>query len=208
MVDLHGHSVKNNAFMYGCDAHCFDNGSNHPSRTKPKAFESRMLPALLGNNCKSFSFQDCRFHVRRRKESSGRVVAWRQFTNMSYTLEASFGGADEEHFPAASHFGVNHYMQMGRDLCATLDEYFCSDVNDCSEMRQNLLKQVEDTVLADANGDSDGDDNVQEKGLQLSSDDDSDDDTVETIVLPKKVLLSLRMQVFNVLMLSISHSVR
>ena len=31
-----------------------------------------------------------------RKESSGRVVAWRQFAHQSYTLEASFGGADSE----------------------------------------------------------------------------------------------------------------
>ena len=30
------------------------------------------------------------------QESSGRVVAWRQFTNRSYTLEASFGGADDQ----------------------------------------------------------------------------------------------------------------
>ena len=44
-------------------------------------------------------------------------VAWRQFTNNSFTLEASFGGADEEHQPPNQHFAITTYEQIGIDLC-------------------------------------------------------------------------------------------
>ena len=37
--------------------------------------ENRIFPAMLANKCAMFNFQDCRFHVRKRKETSGRVVS-------------------------------------------------------------------------------------------------------------------------------------
>lgn len=40
-----------------------------------------------------FSFNGCKFGVRRCKESTGRVVFWRQFAiEQSFTLEVSFSG--------------------------------------------------------------------------------------------------------------------
>ena len=46
-VDLHGHSVKKNVFMYGCDAKHFNDAPNHPSRPQPFPFDSRMFPAQM-----------------------------------------------------------------------------------------------------------------------------------------------------------------
>ena len=39
-----------------------------------------------------FSFESCRFHVRKDKEGTARVVAWNFGVKYSYTLEASLGG--------------------------------------------------------------------------------------------------------------------
>lgn len=97
--DLHGHSRSSNIFIYGCDE--FPLG--HPDR-----FKSRLLPYLLsqvqrwqpGNRsrliqfvcvqaCENFSFRDCTFSVARGKESTARVVSYRQLNIANaYTLEA------------------------------------------------------------------------------------------------------------------------
>jgi hypothetical protein len=41
-----------------------------------------------------FSFDYCKFHIRRCKESTGRVVMWKEMLiKNSFTLEASFAGS-------------------------------------------------------------------------------------------------------------------
>jgi hypothetical protein len=39
-------------------------GENHPTREVPVEFESRLFPAMLGEHCGMFNFQECRFHVK------------------------------------------------------------------------------------------------------------------------------------------------
>jgi hypothetical protein len=51
--------------------------------------ENRIFPAMLANKCAMFNFQDCRFHVRRRKESSGRVVSLLLPLHLFYRLYSS-----------------------------------------------------------------------------------------------------------------------
>ena len=113
-------------------------------------------------------------------------------------LAASFGGADADHFPASTHFGIDDFVKIGRDLCIALDEHLCRDVAGKEAARLALLEQVENLVLS-AGGD-DSDDGTAEMrrmgslnessnaGTGPSSDDDSDDDTVDTVVLPKKLV--------------------
>ena len=81
--DLHGHSRKKNVFQYGCSGKINDR------------LKERIFPALMEKNCDIFSFADCSFIVQKAKESTARVVAWKEMgiTN-TYTLEASFCGAD------------------------------------------------------------------------------------------------------------------
>ncbi len=41
-----------------------------------------------------FAFDECKFHVHRCKESTGRVVMWKEMLiKNSFTLEASFAGS-------------------------------------------------------------------------------------------------------------------
>jgi len=187
-VDLHGHSVKNNCFIYGCDAKYWQNNipANHLSREEPKENESRLFPMQLENLCKQFCFTDCRFHVKKKKESSGRVVAWRKFTNNAFTLEASFGGADANHQPAGTHFTIKDYETIGRELCKTIaDVLVVEDESKMEEIRSKLLQQIQTTEIPDG-GDSDEEGEGKEDG-EAESDDDSDDDTVATVQLPQKV---------------------
>ena len=82
--DLHGHSRKRNIFMYGCE-----------NLKGPWRLHERVFPRLLADCCPHFSLPGCSFKVLRSKENTGRVVVCRQFgLPASYTLEASFCGAD------------------------------------------------------------------------------------------------------------------
>jgi hypothetical protein len=64
--DLHGHSRKKNMFMYG-------NCSKNDVSIKEKIF-----PFLLDKATDIFNFGDCAFSVQKSKESTARVVGWRE----------------------------------------------------------------------------------------------------------------------------------
>uniref|UniRef100_A0A8B9G7K8 Cytosolic carboxypeptidase 2 n=1 Tax=Amazona collaria TaxID=241587 RepID=A0A8B9G7K8_9PSIT len=83
--DFHGHSRKNNVFMYGCDG----GGSSAGLR-----LHQRIFPLMFSKNAPDkFSFPSCKFKVHKSKLGTGRVVMWRLGVSNSYTLEAAFGGS-------------------------------------------------------------------------------------------------------------------
>jgi hypothetical protein len=60
-VDLHGHSRKQNIFVYGC------NNTQQPALAKREC----VFPKMLAMNGPShFHFRDCRFNVKANKEAS------------------------------------------------------------------------------------------------------------------------------------------
>ncbi|OMJ74656.1 hypothetical protein SteCoe_26367 [Stentor coeruleus] len=109
--DFHGHSRKKNVFMYGCI------GKN---RNREKIF-----PKLLEKISDVFSFNDCVFGLQKAKESTARIVIYKEFGIInSFTMEASFCGADfGKH--ADFHFNQEHLQQLGHDFCEGLLD-FCS----------------------------------------------------------------------------------
>jgi len=113
-VDLHGHSRKQNVFMYGCD-----------DKKKPRP-TVRIFPKLLAWNQlgqKYVSFKDCSFHVKRNRETTARVVVARELNiSNSYTLEATFCGADFGPLKGY-HFNTQHLQQAGMALCDALIDY-------------------------------------------------------------------------------------
>lgn len=93
-VDCHGHSKKKNLFMYGVPA-------------KQIGENRKIFPLLFSRNHASFSYQDCSFVLKKEKEGTARGVVFKEFGVMnSYTLEASFCGAEKGKF-ANSHFFPN-----------------------------------------------------------------------------------------------------
>eukprot|EP01029_Cantina_marsupialis_P000013 TRINITY_DN1000_c0_g1_i1.p1 TRINITY_DN1000_c0_g1~~TRINITY_DN1000_c0_g1_i1.p1 ORF type:complete len:1145 (+),score=261.99 TRINITY_DN1000_c0_g1_i1:119-3553(+) len=151
-VDLHGHSRKAGAFMYGCDpkTDCrFDDGIAAPTvhddsvskltaeldSSAPKR-PARVLPWVLGCLNPHFSFPDCAFSVSKQKESTARVVIWRDSHVLNtFTLEASLCG------PPGGHFSTKDLKRMGSDLCRAWAVYFQLPVPSSLLLGGNLFKE-------------------------------------------------------------------
>ena len=110
-LDLHGHSKKKNAFVYGCDVQYQSDNALKSNAHKTMSIEqidtqrlyTRVFPHLLsrmsdfGNAASEkipyFSYSDCCFSVAKSKTGTGRVVAWNNIeVQASYTIELSFCG--------------------------------------------------------------------------------------------------------------------
>lgn len=143
-VDIHGHSRKKNVFMYG-------NCENNSLREK-------IFPGLLCRSSECFSFDDCCFKIQRSKESTARVVAYRELSVVnSFTLEASFCGADFGPL-GDQHFTIRHLEEMGYMVCdAILD--FCDP--DQTKVMQ-VCKELQVLFPDDGNSDDVSDSEVDE----------------------------------------------
>ncbi|XP_040985054.1 cytosolic carboxypeptidase 2 isoform X4 [Aquila chrysaetos chrysaetos] len=111
--DFHGHSRKNNVFMYGCDG----GGAGAGLRLCQRVF-----PLMLSKNAPDkFSFPSCKFKVQKSKAGTGRVIMWRMGVSNSYTMEAAFGGSTLG--GRSSHFTVEDLKSLGYHLCDTLLDF-------------------------------------------------------------------------------------
>lgn len=134
--DLHGHSRKQNAFYYACTY------KNYEHEGRIKNAQLRMMPLLCCHkNPEFFKFKDCRFRIERCKESTARVVIFKEFNIMNaFTLEASFFGQEPEAPPAVEgeegktepsyapprpgkHFSVQDLQMIGQTLPMILSNY-------------------------------------------------------------------------------------
>jgi hypothetical protein len=109
--DFHGHSRQKNLFMYGC------------ANQKADRLKERIFPYLFHKNTEHFSFNNCNFVVQKSRESTARVVMWREFNLInSFTLECSFCGPTNG-FYKDSHFTIANLKDMGKNFCITLIDY-------------------------------------------------------------------------------------
>ena len=77
--DFHGHSRSRNAFIYGCSGSkelkpINDNQAFNGYKNKEKVF-----PYLMSKNCDFFSYDGCNFSLHKAKESTARVVLYKEF---------------------------------------------------------------------------------------------------------------------------------
>ncbi|NXK14775.1 CBPC2 carboxypeptidase, partial [Herpetotheres cachinnans] len=132
--DFHGHSRKNNVFMYGCDG----GGAGAGPR-----LHQRVFPLMLSKNAPDkFSFPSCKFKVQKSKAGTGRVVMWRMGVSNSYTMEAAFGGSTLG--GKNSHFTVEDLKSLGYHLCDTLLDFCDPDpakFQQCLSEVDALLRQ-------------------------------------------------------------------
>ncbi|XP_050752923.1 cytosolic carboxypeptidase 2 [Gymnogyps californianus] len=132
--DFHGHSRKNNVFMYGCD------GGGAGARLR---LRQRVFPLMLSKNAPDkFSFPSCKFKVQKSKAGTGRVVMWRMGVSNSYTMEAAFGGSTLG--GRSSHFTVEDLKSLGYHLCDTLLDFCDPDpakFQQCLSEVDALLRQ-------------------------------------------------------------------
>ena len=113
--DLHSHSRKSGAFIYGC--HKAANGS-FCTWTKV-----RLLPRIYAKLTPMFYYRNSRFGVKDDKQRTARVVVWKEFgvTN-SFTLESSIYGypRGDEILP----FTIDNYHSIGKFLLTSFLEYY------------------------------------------------------------------------------------
>ncbi|XP_076238099.1 cytosolic carboxypeptidase 2 [Calliopsis andreniformis] len=116
--DLHAHSRKHNIFVYGCEK----------KKAGPQSkLSEQVFPLMLHKNAADkFSFENCKFHVEKGKEGTGRVVVWSMGVQNSYTMEASMGGS-RIGSRSGTHFSTQDYEQIGKVFCETLLDFFDQD---------------------------------------------------------------------------------
>lgn len=113
-VDVHGHSRKKNAFMYGC---------NNKQATGYNKYKEKVVPFMFSHNHESFSFKDCNFTIQKAREGTGRYVVHNEYGVInSYTLEASFFGAEKGLYQDW-HFTPTQLYEVGRNFWITLKDY-------------------------------------------------------------------------------------
>jgi hypothetical protein len=106
--DLHGHSRKQNVFMYGC------NRKDDPSYC-------RAFPFMLSKLNSYFSFESSRFGIQKCKEATARIALFKELRVVPcvYTMESSFAGLDISK-DRGMHLTTDMLESLGRDMCRTL----------------------------------------------------------------------------------------
>jgi len=142
-IDIHGHSRKKNVFMYG---------NSEGSSSKEKIF-----PGLLCRSSDCFCFDDCCFKIQKCKESTARVVAYRELSIANaFTLEASFCGADFG--PLADyHFTIRHLEEMGYMICDAILDFCDPDQTKVLQVMRELQLLYPDDGASDDVSDSEDD---------------------------------------------------
>ncbi|XP_077176965.1 cytosolic carboxypeptidase 2 isoform X2 [Paroedura picta] len=140
--DFHGHSRKNNVFIYGCNN----------KRASEQLLHERVFPLMLSKNIPDkFSFNSCKFKVQKNKEGTGRIVMWRMGIMNSYTMESTFSGSTLGN-KCNSHFTYEDLKSLGYHICDTLLD-FCdpdrSKFQQCLIELQELLQQKIERKLSE-----------------------------------------------------------
>lgn len=130
--DLHGHSRKQNAFFYGCSY------KNYEQEGRIKNALLRIIPLLCCHKNPIFSFPGSSFRIEKAKESTGRVVVFREFNIMnSFTLECSFHGKIEE--GRIKHLSLDEMSQIGSKLIEVLENYLPREQNKLNKIGTKVL---------------------------------------------------------------------
>lgn len=109
-VDLHGHSKRKGAFMYG---------PYFPLHNE-NYFKVRIIPKLLSELTPIFRFYSCQFRFENYKKGSARIVMSREYgLNLCFTLETSLHGYINEEKETVP-YRTSDLRQLGELLAASL----------------------------------------------------------------------------------------
>ena len=159
ICDYHGHSRKQNIFMYG-----------NTDDEKPE--EYCIFPYIVSQLCDFFSFKDSRFGVQKSKLSTARIALWKlvNIPNV-FTIEASFFCANQGK-NNGKHFTNEDLMYMGKMLCEgliSLNKISINCSNACGNAPtmlpisfptlENVLEEIKKELHNVVESHSDSDDN-------------------------------------------------
>ncbi|KAJ8413913.1 hypothetical protein AAFF_G00065110 [Aldrovandia affinis] len=120
--DYHGHSRKKNVFMYGCSIKetVWQTNASATSCDLQEDLGYRTLPKILSHVAPAFSMSSCSFVVEKSKESTARVVVWREMgVQKSYTMESTLCGCDQGKYKGLQ-IGTRELEEMGAQFCVAL----------------------------------------------------------------------------------------
>merc|ERR1711879_1069609 len=104
--------------------------------------EQRLLPWLCSQtNPTLFNFDYCAWSMRKSKESTGRVVMYKEFNiKNSFTLEATFAGTSPNAQDGQKQFNQKDFMDIGV-LLANAFRSYC-DVHENEENKDKVFKEI------------------------------------------------------------------
>ncbi|XP_032906011.1 cytosolic carboxypeptidase 4 [Amblyraja radiata] len=120
--DYHGHSRKKNSFMYGCSVKetLWQSESSIDTATLKEDIGYRAIPRILEKICPTFAINRCCFLVQKSRESTARVVVWREIGVLrSYTMESTYCGCDQGRYNGLQ-IGTRELEEMGGKFCTAL----------------------------------------------------------------------------------------
>ncbi|XP_072372802.1 cytosolic carboxypeptidase 1 isoform X4 [Scyliorhinus torazame] len=120
--DYHGHSRKKNVFMYGCSIKetVWQTDVSASSCDLQEDLGYRTLPKVLNQIAPAFCMSSCSFVVEKSKESTARVVVWREIgVTRSYTMESTYCGCDQGKYKGQQ-IGTRELEEMGAKFCIGL----------------------------------------------------------------------------------------
>ncbi|XP_071100297.1 cytosolic carboxypeptidase 2-like isoform X3 [Haliotis cracherodii] len=168
--DLHGHSRKQNVFIYGCE------NRHNPGRR----LRERIFPCMLSKNAPDkFSFNCCKFKVQKSKEGTGRIVMWNMGIMNSYTLEATFAGSTMGK-KKGFHFTMADYESMGYHFCDTLLDFCDPDNTKCGNILLDLEERLRLEIMTkmEKEGLTPGDVDLSDFSSDMESSDGGSDSSV------------------------------
>uniref|UniRef100_A0A3B3Y2G5 Cytosolic carboxypeptidase 1 n=1 Tax=Poecilia mexicana TaxID=48701 RepID=A0A3B3Y2G5_9TELE len=120
--DYHGHSRKKNVFMYGCSVKetVWQSDISATSSDLQEDLGYRTLPKILSQIAPAFSLASSSFVVERSKESTARVVVWREIgVKRSYTMESTLCGCDQGKYKGLQ-ISTRELEEMGAQFCVAM----------------------------------------------------------------------------------------
>ncbi|XP_051776799.1 cytosolic carboxypeptidase 4 isoform X1 [Erpetoichthys calabaricus] len=120
--DYHGHSRKKNVFLYGCSIKetLWQSGTTASTTTVKEDPGYRTLPKILDRIAPAFAFNSCNFLVEKSRQSTARVVVWKEIGVLrSYTMESTYCGFDQGVYKGFQ-IGTRELEEMGAKFCQSL----------------------------------------------------------------------------------------
>ncbi|KAM8972307.1 cytosolic carboxypeptidase 4 [Pelodytes ibericus] len=120
--DYHGHSQRKNVFLYGCSIKetLWQAGCVVDTSVLTEDVGYRALPKILDKIAPAFSMANSSFLVEKARESTARVVVWREISVLrSYTMESTYCGFNQGPYKGLQ-VGTKELEEMGSKFCLGL----------------------------------------------------------------------------------------
>ncbi|XP_061227306.1 cytosolic carboxypeptidase 4 isoform X2 [Neopsephotus bourkii] len=120
--DYHGHSQRKNVFLYGCSIKetLWQAGCTVDTSVITEDVGYRTLPKILDKVAPAFVMNSCSFLVEKSRESTARVVVWKEMGVLrSYTMESTYCGCSHGLYKGLQ-LGTQELEEMGSKFCLGL----------------------------------------------------------------------------------------